>query len=74
MKAAQALGKPVETPYTLEDMAADTLGLMDALELDWAHVVGLSMGGAIAQTMAIHNPQRVRTLTSIMSHTSDPSL
>lgn len=55
--------------YTLEDMALDTAGLLDALELDSAHVVGVSMGGMIAQTLAATRPQRVRSLVSIMSTT-----
>ena len=68
----QALtGKPVEAPYTLKDMAADTVGLMDALGLQRAHVVGVSMGGAIAQEVAMHHADRVRTLTSIMSSTGN---
>lgn len=53
--------------YRLEDMADDTVGLLDALELDRAHVVGASMGGMIAQTLAIAHPSRVRSLVSIMS-------
>jgi pimeloyl-ACP methyl ester carboxylesterase len=60
-------GKPVEVPYLLGDMAADTVGLMDALDVSSAHVVGASMGGMIAQIVAAHYPDRVRTLTSIMS-------
>ena len=55
--------------YTLEDMALDTVGLLDALELDSAHLVGVSMGGMIAQTVAATRPRRVRSLTSIMSTT-----
>lgn len=55
--------------YTLEDMALDTVGLLDALELDAAHLVGVSMGGMIAQTVAATRPRRVRSLTSIMSTT-----
>ncbi len=55
--------------YTLEDMALDTAGLIDALELDSAHVVGVSMGGMIAQTLAATRPRRVRSLVSIMSTT-----
>jgi len=65
--AAAALGLPVRTPYTLEDMVADTLGLMDRLGMDRAHIVGVSMGGMIAQVMAARFPQRVLSLTSIMS-------
>lgn len=57
--------------YTLSDMAADAVGLLDALGLDAAHVVGASMGGAIAQTMAIDHPGRVRSLTSMMSTTGE---
>ncbi|MFC5828924.1 alpha/beta fold hydrolase [Nonomuraea insulae] len=57
--------------YTLADLAADTIGLLDALDLASAHVVGASLGGMIAQTVAIEYPGRVRTLTSIMSTTGD---
>jgi pimeloyl-ACP methyl ester carboxylesterase len=53
--------------YTLSDMAADTIGLMDALGVETAHVVGASLGGSIAQTMAIEHPSRVRSLTSMMA-------
>ena len=61
-------------PYRLEDMAADAVGLMDALGIARAHVVGASMGGMIAQEVAIRWPERVRSLTSIMSTTGDPRL
>lgn len=67
-------GKPVETPYKLKDMAADSVGLMDVLGIKSADVVGVSMGGMIAQTIAIEYPERVRTLTSIMSSTGNPEL
>jgi pimeloyl-ACP methyl ester carboxylesterase len=55
--------------YTLSDMAADTVGLLDALDVDAAHIVGLSLGGAIAQTIAIEHPSRILSLTSMMSTT-----
>src|SRR4051794_33288166 len=56
-------------PYTLEDMAADGFGLMDHLGIERAHVVGASMGGMIAQTMAARRPDRVLSLVSWMSNT-----
>ena len=62
-------GRRVRVPYGLSDMADDAFGLLDHLELDSAHVVGVSMGGMIVQTMAIAGPARVRSLTSIMSTT-----
>jgi len=55
------------TPYSYEDMAADTIGLMDALNIEKAHIIGWSMGGMIAQIVAIHYPNRVLSLTSWMS-------
>jgi len=58
---------PVRPPYTLNDMARDAVGLMDALEISRAHVVGASMGGMIAQIVAIDHPERVKSVTSIMS-------
>ncbi len=67
-------GGATAVPYTLRDMANDTVGLMDALGIMAAHVVGASMGGAIAQEMAIHHSGRLRTMTSIMSSTGEPGL
>ena len=58
-------------PYTLEDLAEDGFGLLDHLGLESAHVVGISMGGMISQSLAIRHPGRVASLTSIMSNTSD---
>jgi pimeloyl-ACP methyl ester carboxylesterase len=63
------LGRRASAPYLLRDMAADTVGLMDHLDIESAHIVGASMGGMIAQTMAIEHPERVRSLVSIMSNT-----
>jgi pimeloyl-ACP methyl ester carboxylesterase len=74
--AMQALvaGRPVEAPYTLEDMADDAVALMECLGVARAHVVGASMGGMIAQTLAFRHPSRVLTLTSIMSTTGNPEV
>ena len=63
--------RPLSAPYRLKDMAADTVSLMDALDIRAAHVVGASMGGMIAQETAIHHPERLLTMTSIMSTTGD---
>ena len=64
-------GNLASASYTLSDMAADTAALLDTLGFDSAHLVGASMGGMIAQTLAIERPERVRSLTSIMSSTGD---
>lgn len=61
------IGFPVKAPYTLKDMAADALGVLDALGIRQAHVLGISMGGMIAQRVALAAPERVLSLTSIMS-------
>jgi pimeloyl-ACP methyl ester carboxylesterase len=63
------LGRRGSAAYLLSDMAADTIGLMDHLGVDSAHVVGASMGGMIVQTMAIEHPRRLRSMVSIMSNT-----
>src|SRR5438132_3343157 len=65
---------PVAAPYRLIDMAKDTLGLMDTLGIKSAHLVGASMGGMIAQEIAMTFPERVRSLTSIMSTTGNPKV
>jgi len=63
------LGRRIDVAYDLLDMADDVAGLLDVLQLPQAHIVGVSMGGMIAQTFAIAHPQRIASLTSIMSHT-----
>lgn len=65
------MGMATRPPYSLDDMAGDAVGLLDALGVASAHVIGVSMGGMIAQIMAIHAPDRLRSLTSIMSHPGD---
>lgn len=68
------IGFPAKVPYTLKDMADDGIGLLTALNIDKAHVVGASMGGMIVQLMAIHHPERLLTMTSIMSTTGNGRL
>ncbi len=67
-------GMPVDAPYTLSDMAADGMSVLDVLGIDQAHIFGASMGGMIAQTMAIEHPERVLSLTSLMSTTGEPEV
>jgi len=69
--AATFAGDTSSASYTMSDMAADAIGLLTALGLDSAHLVGASMGGMIVQAAAIEHPARVRSLTSIMSTTGD---
>ncbi|MFD1786035.1 alpha/beta fold hydrolase [Sphingomonas floccifaciens] len=71
---AMMSGRGFAPPYTLSDMAADAVGLLDALGVPSAHIVGASMGGMIAQLVAADHPTRVRSLTSIMSTSGNPSL
>ena len=68
------MGLRVRGPYDLNDMAADTVGLLDVLKIDKAHVVGASMGGMIAQQVSAKYPARVRSLVSIMSSSGDRRL
>lgn len=75
MAVAFRTGQRMESaPYTLSDMAGDGFAVLDALEVDAAHVAGMSMGGMIVQRMAIDRPDRVRSMTSIMSTTGDRSV
>ncbi|WP_372069547.1 alpha/beta hydrolase (plasmid) [Tistrella mobilis] len=71
---ALGAGQRPDLPYTLEDMANDAVGLLDALGIGRAHVVGRSMGGMIAQILASEYGHRVRSLTSIMSGTGNPTV
>jgi pimeloyl-ACP methyl ester carboxylesterase len=73
MMAAMSGAELPPVPYTLSDMAADGIGLLDALGVDRAHVVGASMGGMIVQTMAIEHADRLLSVTSIMSTIGDPA-
>ena len=67
-------GDKSSVPYTIEDMADDGAGLLDAMGIPCAHICGMSMGGMIAQTIALRHPSRVLSLTSIYSHTGNPKL
>jgi pimeloyl-ACP methyl ester carboxylesterase len=69
LMAAAAQGQPLKTPYVLDDMAADAAGVLDALGIGRAHIVGASMGGMIAQLVATNHPDKTRSLVSIMSTT-----
>lgn len=71
---ARRFGLRLNIPYRLEDLAADALGLLDALEIQQAHIIGCSMGGMIAQCVALAWPERCSSLTSIMSSTGNPRL
>jgi pimeloyl-ACP methyl ester carboxylesterase len=71
---ALAAGEVPEVPYRVSDMAADGLAVLDDLGIERAHVMGVSMGGMIVQTMAIERPERLLTMTSIMSTTGDPDV
>lgn len=72
--AAVRAGQKPEVTYDLDDLAADAAGLLDALDINSAHVVGISMGGMVAQQLAAVYPQRVLSLTSIMSTTGNPTV
>lgn len=72
--AASRFGLPVRVAYSLKDMAADAVALMDKLNIPAAHIVGASMGGMIAQIIAATSPDRVLSLTSVMSSSGAPGL
>ena len=72
--AARREGREPELPYTLSDMAADTVGLLDALGIASAHVLGVSLGGMVAQVMAIEHPARVLSLNLFMTQSGNPAL
>ena len=72
--ASGVQGAPIVPPYTLDDMALDVVGLLDALEIRRAHVLGISMGGMIAQLVAARHRERVGSLISMMSSSGDPTL
>lgn len=74
LMAAAAAGKPLKVAYSLNAMAADGVGVLDAFEVRRAHIVGASMGGMIAQLIAALHPERTLSLTSIMSSTGNPAL
>ena len=74
MIAEATAGRPVTAPYSLDHMAADAAALLAALGIDRAHVAGASMGGMIAQLVAIHHPERLKSLVSIMSTTGRPEV
>ena len=74
INAAYARGELPKVPYTLEDMVDDAIGVIDALNIDKAHICGASMGGVIAQILAYKHPARVLSLTVIMSTTGNPEL
>ena len=74
LAADMMAGNTPNIAYTLDDMAADGMGLLTALGIDQAHICGASLGGMIVQTMAINHPDRVLTMTSIMSTTGNPGL
>jgi pimeloyl-ACP methyl ester carboxylesterase len=71
---ALTAGEPAPLPYTVKDMAGDAVGLLDVLDIQRAHIVGVSMGGAIAQYVAIEYPERTLSLTSLMADSGNPDL
>ena len=76
LKQQIAVGKEIDPPYSMDDMVSDVVALMDGLDIDTAHIIGISMGGFIAQLLAAEYPRRVISMTSIMSGSGqiDPTL
>ncbi len=74
VEASMARGYSPDVPYTLDEMAGDAVGLLDAIGIEQAHLVGCAMGAVIAQLIASEYPRRTRSLTSIMSTTGNPAL
>lgn len=74
LKASLAEGRPVELPYTIGDMARDAVGVLDAFGISAAHMLGISMGGMILQTLAQEFPERLRTATIVASSSGSPDL
>jgi pimeloyl-ACP methyl ester carboxylesterase len=76
LKRRLVAGEDIDPPYTMDDMALDVIALMDGLDIETAHIIGMSMGGFIAQLLAAKYPTRVLSMTSIMSGSGhiDPTL
>jgi pimeloyl-ACP methyl ester carboxylesterase len=74
LMATMRSGGTPDVPYTLDEMAADCVGVLDALGIERAHIFGISMGGMIAQLVAVQHPTRARSLISVMSHSGDPDV
>lgn len=72
--AAQHRGEVPDLPYTLDDLAADAFGLLDALGIERAHLLGVSLGGMVAQAMALSRPRRIVSLTAVMTHAGNPDM
>ena len=74
LAVAMLFGRSLFTPYTLSDMADDAVGVLDVLEIEQSHVIGVSMGGMIGQLLAARYKEKVKSLTTIMSSTNNPTL
>ena len=74
MVEAQRRGEAPDLPYTLDDLAGDAFGLLDALGVERAHLLGVSLGGMVAQAMAISRPTRILSLTAVMTHAGNPDM